>query len=260
MKQTKRNNKHNHYSEHGYCPGCFKHRTKEKRMEDIKKWDRMWNKITKKGSHWMKQRRINKQNTCIHEQKKPEKRTKQGRKLHGKQIENCWCQTSRFLHSLKANAWKTIRHDRFTAHPSQFLIIKLTRCTNFLKFILEWNCTRFRQFLCTSSGVFHCTHSNGICYRVLLTVCEQDEDGPGSSVLILFACCQQTCMTYTITVCTVKNSWWCTEELSETADFHSKNKFEKLVHLVGFIIRIYDDVRSHERQIPSWFIFHNIIL
>jgi len=25
-----------------------------------------------------------------------------------------------------------------------------------------------------------------------------------------------TCMTYTIAVCTVKNSWWWTEELSET--------------------------------------------
>jgi len=33
---------------------------------------------------------------------------------------------------------------------------------------------------------------------------------------ILLASCQQTCMTYTIAVCTVKNSWWCTEELSET--------------------------------------------
>ena len=30
------------------------------------------------------------------------------------------------------------------------------------------------------------------------------------------ASCQQTCMTYTIVVCTVKNSWWWTEELSET--------------------------------------------
>jgi len=30
--------------------------------------------------------------------------------------------------------------------------------------------------------------------------------------------------------------------------FHSKNKFEKLVHLVGFIIRIYHEARSHERQ------------
>jgi len=28
--------------------------------------------------------------------------------------------------------------------------------------------------------------------------------------------CQQTCMTYTTAVCAVKNSWWWTEELSET--------------------------------------------
>jgi len=32
-------------------------------------------------------------------------------------------------------------------------------------------------------------------------------------------------------------------------EFYSKNKFEKLVHLVGFIIRIYHDERSPERQI-----------
>jgi len=31
-------------------------------------------------------------------------------------------------------------------------------------------------------------------------------------------------------------------------EFYSKNKFEKLVHLVGFIIRIYHDIRSPERQ------------
>ena len=37
-----------------------------------------------------------------------------------------------------------------------------------------------------------------------------------SSVLILLASCQQTCMTYTIAVCTVVNCWWWTGELSET--------------------------------------------
>jgi hypothetical protein len=31
-------------------------------------------------------------------------------------------------------------------------------------------------------------------------------------------------------------------------EFHSKKKFEKLVHLVGFTIRICYDARSHERQ------------
>jgi len=32
-------------------------------------------------------------------------------------------------------------------------------------------------------------------------------------------------------------------------EFYSKNKFEKLVHLVGFTIRVYHDARSPERQI-----------
>ena len=31
-------------------------------------------------------------------------------------------------------------------------------------------------------------------------------------------------------------------------EFNSKNKFEELVHLVGFSIRIYHDARSAERQ------------
>jgi hypothetical protein len=57
------------------------------------------------------------------------------------------------------------------------LIIKPTRCTNFSNLFLEWNSTCFRQFLCPSSGVFHCTHSNGICHTGLLTACEQGQDG-----------------------------------------------------------------------------------
>jgi len=31
-------------------------------------------------------------------------------------------------------------------------------------------------------------------------------------------------------------------------EFHSKNKFEKLVHLVGFIVQIYHDARLLECQ------------
>ena len=56
------------------------------------------------------------------------------------------------------------------------------------------------------------------------------------SVLILLASCQQICMSYTIAVCTVKNCWWWTEELSETCGVLFQNKFEKLEQLVGFII------------------------
>ena len=64
-----------------------------------------------------------------------------------------------------------------TVH-NKFLIIKTTRCTIFS--IYSWNETLcFGQFLCPSSGVFQCTHSNGIYHTGLLT--------------------------YTIAVCTVKN-------------------------------------------------------
>jgi len=56
-------------------------------------------------------------------------------------------------------------------------------------------------------------------------------------------------MTYTIAVCTVKKipddgQMNCPKH----AEFYSKNKLEKLVHLVGFIIRIYLDARSPESQ------------
>ena len=45
-------------------------------------------------------------------------------------------------------------------------------------------------------------------------------------------------------------------------EFYSKNKFETLVHLVGFIIRIYHDARSPERQIQrlSSYLTDNIAL
>jgi hypothetical protein len=66
---------------------------------------------------------------------------------------------------------------------------------------------------------------------------QRDQDGIPS-----WSCCcskavYKTCMTYTIAECTVNNSWWWTAELSETCRVSFQNKFEKLVHLVGFIIR-----------------------
>jgi hypothetical protein len=61
--------------------------------------------------------------------------------------------------------------------------------------------------------------------------------GLGWNILILLASCQQTCITYTIPMCRVKNYLWWTEELSETYRVSFQNKFEKLVRLIGFIIR-----------------------
>jgi len=74
------------------------------------------------------------------------------------------------------------------------------------------------QFLCPSSRVFYCTHSNGVCHTGLLCVqWKTPVDG------------QRNCLKH--------------------VEFYSKNKFEKLVHLVGFIIRIYHDARSPEQKI-----------
>jgi hypothetical protein len=58
-----------------------------------------------------------------------------------------------------------------------FLLIKPTKCTNFSNLFVEWNSTCFGQFLCPLSGVFHYTHSNGVCQTGLLTACKQDQDG-----------------------------------------------------------------------------------
>jgi hypothetical protein len=57
-------------------------------------------------------------------------------------------------------------------------------------------------------------------------------------ILVLLEGCLGTCMTY-IPLLSVQwiNSWWWTEELSETFRVSCQNKFVKLVHLVCFIVK-----------------------
>ena len=83
---------------------------------------------------------------------------------------NCICHTGLLTACKQDQDGTTVNHDNF-------LTIKPTRCTNFSNFFSEWNSTCFGQFLCPSSGVFHCTHSSGMCHTGLLTACEQDQDG-----------------------------------------------------------------------------------
>jgi len=65
-----------------------------------------------------------------------------------------------------------------TVHRDQFLKRKPTRYINFSNLFLESNSTCFGQFLCPSSAVFHCTHSNGVCHTGLLTACSQAVSKP----------------------------------------------------------------------------------
>jgi len=69
-----------------------------------------------------------------------------------------------------------------TVHRDKFLITKPTRSSNFSNLFLEGKSTCFEQFLCPSSGDFHCTHGNGICHTGLLTACKQEH-------LLLFTSC-----------------------------------------------------------------------
>jgi len=130
-----------------------------------------------------------------------------------------------------------------------FLIVKQTRCTNFSNLFLEQNSTCFGQFLCPSSGVFLCTHSSGICHTGLLTAFEQDQD---STAVLSWSRLQAVSKpVWHIPLLCVQ---WETPDDGQRnclkhAEFYSKNKFEKLVHLVGFIIKIYHDTRSPEHQV-----------
>ena len=131
------------------------------------------------------------------------------------------------------------------------LIIKPTRCTNFSNLFLEWKSTCFGQSFCPSFGVFHCTHSNGICHRGLLTACEQDQNGTA----VPSWSCSQVVSTPVWHIPLLCVQWKIPDDgqrnCPKHVEFYSKNKFEKLVHLVGFIIRINHDARLPERQIGA---------
>ena len=109
----------------------------------------------------------------------------------------------------------------------------------FLKFIFERKL--FGQFPCPPSGVFFIllyTQQWYMSYSITDSF-RAGSEWNCSSILILLASCQQTCMTYTIAVCTVKKKTPDDGKRNcpKHVEFPSKNKFEKLMHLVGFIIR-----------------------
>jgi hypothetical protein len=101
---------------------------------------------------------------------------------------------------------------RMTMHRDKFLYNKPTRCTNFSNLFWKEN-----LHVSDSSSVYHqefFTVHTAMVY--VIQVCWQLASGIRK---ILLASCQQSCMAYIIAVCSVKNSWWLTEELSETCRF-----------------------------------------
>ena len=127
-----------------------------------------------------------------------------------------------------------------------FFIMKPTRCTNFTN--LLWHET---PHVSDSSSVhhqefIHCTLNNGICHTgTVHTTFEQDQDG---TAVPSWTCSKAVYKpVWLIPLLSVQwiNSWWWTEELSETCGVSCHNKFVKLMHPVGFIIKKFVTMHGH---------------
>ena len=115
---------------------------------------------------------------------------------------------------------------------SYILIIKPTRCTDFSNLFFGIN--------------LHVSDSSSVQHKEFFIVHTEMV----YVIHILLSSCQQ--YLYDI-------YHWCVysektlddgqRNCPKHVEFYSKNKYEKLVHLVGFIIRIYHHARSPERQI-----------
>ena len=135
-----------------------------------------------------------------------------------------------------AQHFPSISHWNFTfmwpCIVTNFFVIKPTRCTNFPN-ILRYetvhvsgsSSAHYQEFI-------HCTLSNGICHTGLKTAFERYQDGTADAV----PCSKAVWRIPLLSVQRI-NSWWWAEELSETCRVSWQNKFVKLVHLVGFIIK-----------------------
>jgi hypothetical protein len=110
-----------------------------------------------------------------------------------------------------------------------YLYNKTNQMHQFHKFIPAWNCTFFGQLLCPSSGVYSLyTQQWYMWYRFVDTAFNQD---------LLESCVYKPVWHIPLLSVQWINSWWWTDELSETCRISRQNKFVKLVHLDGFIIK-----------------------
>jgi hypothetical protein len=110
-------------------------------------------------------------------------------------------------------------------HRNKFLYNKTNQMHQFPKFTPEWNSTCFGQFVCPSSGVYSLyTQQWYMSYRFV---------PPWSCSKAVYK------LVWHIPLLSVEwiNSWWRTDELSETCRVSLQNKFVEVVHVVGFIIK-----------------------
>ena len=131
------------------------------------------------------------------------------------------------------------------------LRIKPTRCTNFSNLFLEQNYMFGTGSLSIIRSLVLYTQQQVYVIRVLLNACQRDQD---VSILIPLASSQHNLYDMYLLLCIQYQTPDDRQKTCPTrVEFYSKNKFEKLVHLLGFIIRTYHDARSFECQIRIFF-------
>jgi len=121
---------------------------------------------------------------------------------------------------------------------TNFFIIKPTKCTNFPNLF----CHETRHVSDSSSvhhqEFIHCTLGTGVCHTGFKTAFEQDQDG---TAVPSRSCSKAVWHIPLLSVQWINSWWWAEEELPETCRVSCRSKFGKSVHLVGFIIKKYQD-------------------
>jgi hypothetical protein len=111
--------------------------------------------------------------------------------------------------------------------------------------MLAWNSTCFGQFLCPSSGVYSpYTQQCNMSHRFV----DSFSAGPGWNSVPSRSWSKAVYKpVWHITLLSVRwiNSWWWTEDLSETRRVSCQNKLVKLMHLLGFIIKKFIMMHGH---------------
>jgi len=126
-----------------------------------------------------------------------------------------------------------------------FLCNKTNYMHQFHKFILSWNSTCFGQFVCPSSEVYSLyTQKWYMSYWFV------DSFRAGPEWSCSKAVYKPVWHTPLLSIQWI-NSWWWTDELSETWRVSWQNKFVKLVHLVGFITKKSVTMHGH-MNVSRW--------
>jgi hypothetical protein len=133
--------------------------------------------------------------------------------------------------------------------PSRIRMFIPDPAANFSNLFWKWNSTCFRQFLCPSSGVIHCKHSNGVCHTGFV-------DSIRANFSNLFWKWNFTCFGHFL----------CTKHV----EFHLKKNWEISASIWFYYKEICHDARSHECKtqnclrlvipLPQWRVAYCVIV